>query len=121
MKTRANFLTIDSYSWFIRLISFKPQRVNKDPQKTGTQSHVLQASVKRELNEKPKETSNGTAQKNFRKCLKWNQMINVLLAVQLRPKSFIKAKQCLVFAKVAEKYDQKAGFEKVSPKHMWTD
>jgi hypothetical protein len=45
-------------------------------------------------------------------------MINVLLAVQLRPKSFMKAKQYLVFAKVAEKYDQKAGFEKVSPKHM---
>jgi len=45
-------------------------------------------------------------------------MINVLLAVQLKPKSFMKAKQYLVFAKVAEKYDQKAGFEKFSPKYM---
>ncbi len=45
-------------------------------------------------------------------------MINVLLVVQLRQKSSMKAKQCLVFAKVAEKYGQKAGFEKFSPKHM---
>ena len=42
-------------------------------------------------------------------------MINVLLAVQLKPKSSMKAKQYLVFAKFAEKYGQKAGFEKPYP------
>jgi hypothetical protein len=39
-------------------------------------------------------------------------MINVILAVQLKPKLSIKAKPYLVFAKFAEKYVQKAGFEK---------
>jgi hypothetical protein len=38
--------------------------------------------------------------------------MNALRAVQLRPKLSTKAKQYLVFAKVAEKYGQKAGFEK---------
>ena len=37
--------------------------------------------------------------------------MNVLLAVQLRPKLSMKTKQYLVFAKFAEKYGQKAGFE----------
>jgi hypothetical protein len=39
-------------------------------------------------------------------------MMNVLLAAQLRPKLSMKAKQYLMFAKFAEKYGQKAGFEK---------
>jgi hypothetical protein len=39
-------------------------------------------------------------------------MTNVLVAVQLRPKLSMKAKQYLVFAKFAEKSVQKAGFEK---------
>ncbi len=38
-------------------------------------------------------------------------MMNVVLAVQLRLKLSMKAKQYLVFAKFAEKYGQKAGFE----------
>jgi hypothetical protein len=45
----------DSYFGFIRLIFFKPQRI-KQTRKTGKQKHVLQASIKRLLNEKPKET-----------------------------------------------------------------
>ena len=39
-------------------------------------------------------------------------MMNVLLAVQLKPKLYMKAKQCLVFAKFVEEYGQKTGFEK---------
>ena len=42
----------------------------------------------------------------------WKLMMNVLLAVQLRPKLSMKAKLYLVFAKFAEEYGQKAGFEK---------
>ena len=38
--------------------------------------------------------------------------MNVLLAVQLRPKLSMKTKQYLVFAKFAEKYGQKTGFKK---------
>ena len=39
-------------------------------------------------------------------------MISVLLVVQLKPKLSMKAKRSLVFAKLAEKCDQKTGFKK---------
>jgi len=58
-------------------------------------------SIKRELNEKPEETSKGTKKANFRKRLKWNPTKTALPAIQLKPKSFVKAKQCFVSAKSA--------------------
>lgn len=39
-------------------------------------------------------------------------MINVLLAVQLKLKLSMNAKQYLMFAKFAEKYGQKTGFKR---------
>ncbi|HCW09171.1 MAG TPA: hypothetical protein DGG95_17580 [Cytophagales bacterium] len=38
-------------------------------------------------------------------------MINVLLAIQLKPKLFMKAKRYFVFAELAKKCDQKTGFK----------